>query len=69
MHIHGPIATHPPSPQPQINKTHAYWRGLRFFNYFVTINEKNTGENTQRSKVNSSSIRQYTFSLEIPKQK
>ena len=42
-------------------------RILRFSNYFVTINKKNTGENTQRSKVNSSSRRQteYTFCLEI----
>ena len=40
-------------------------RNSRFFDYFVTKTKKNTKKNTLRFKVNSSSIRQYTFCLEI----
>ena len=40
-------------------------RNSRFFGYFVTKTKKNTEKNTRRFKVNSSSIRQYPFCLEI----
>ena len=40
-------------------------RNSRFIGYFVTKTKKNTEKNTWRFKVNSSSIRQYTFCLEI----
>ena len=40
-------------------------RNSRFIGYFVTKTKKNTEKNTRRFKVNSSSIRQYTFCLEI----
>ena len=42
-----------------------YRRNSRFFCYFVTKAKKNTEKNIRRFKVNSSSIRQYTFCLEI----
>ena len=41
-------------------------RNSRFMGYFVTKTKKSTEKNTRRFKVNSSSIRQYTFFLEIP---
>ena len=40
-------------------------RNSRFIGYFVTKTKKNTEKNTRRFKVNSSSIRQYTFCLKI----
>ena len=40
-------------------------RNSRFIGYFVTKTKKNTEKNTRRFKVNSSSIRQYAFCLEI----
>ena len=40
-------------------------RNSRFIGYFVTKTKKNTEKNYRRFKVNSSSIRQYTFCLEI----
>ena len=40
-------------------------RNSRFFRYFVTKTKKNREKNYRRFKVNSGSIRQYTFCLEI----
>ena len=40
-------------------------RNSRFIGYFATKTKKNTEKNTRRFKVNSSSIRKYTFCLEI----
>ena len=40
-------------------------RNSRFIGYFVTKTKKNTEKNTRGFKVNSSSIRQYAFCLEI----
>ena len=42
-----------------------YWKEFTVFQLFVTKTKKKTVKNTRRSKVNSSSIRQYTFCLEI----
>ena len=72
----GPEFTNWPGPEFTWSRIHqhSYWRGPKLSEgirglwvIFVTKTKKSTEKkNTRRFKVNSSSIRQYTFFLEIP---